>query len=217
MVERWTEEVLRSRDAQDGARLSAMAEILDLVRHPGVVALGASPEGLADPTPGPAGTIELRLRWPVGQTLRELAPALRVGEIAGLGAVLATTLADLHDLGVAHGGVGMDAVIVTEVGAPVLGGFQAATWLDGPSGTWPRHPAARDDDCSLADLLLGLLAGQGDVANDSARAPSAPCEASFSTTPDRPSRPARRRPHIAGPEAMWWRSSEHADGSSVDA
>ena len=52
--------------------------------------------------------------------------ALTVAEVAGLAGALAATLGDLHDLGIVHGAVVPEHVIVSPDGRPVLCGFGSA-------------------------------------------------------------------------------------------
>jgi hypothetical protein len=112
---------------EDAARLEQEAEVLTVARHPGVVQLL-----------GWAGTT-LRLRLVDG-----LAPA----DGAGAAVVAATTLADLHDIGVAHGALRAEH-IVFDHGAPVLCSFGR-----GQTGVAPGGPEAAADVRALATALL---------------------------------------------------------------
>ena len=113
-------------------RAQAEAEALTAARHPGVVELVDAADGA------------VRTRVVEGRTLSE-AGALAPEEVAGLAAALASTLADLHDLGVVHGGLDATHVILTADGRPVLCSL-------GRSGT----PA--DDVHALGSLVTSLLA-----------------------------------------------------------
>lgn len=91
------------------------AELLAAARHPGVVEL-VGVEGSPDRP--------LLVTAPVeGDTLATLGP-LAPEEVAGVVAALASTLADLHDLGIVHGSVDADHVIVAADGRPLLCGFE---------------------------------------------------------------------------------------------
>ncbi len=115
-------------------RLRLEIERLQQAAHPGVVAIVA----VADP---PA--CELRTRYagePVGAWAGTLA------SVAGLGAAVATTLADLHGVGIVHGRVDAGHILVGEDGRPRLCGFSH------PGGSGPA-----DDVAALADVLNYLL------------------------------------------------------------
>lgn len=66
------------------------------------------------------------------------------GEIAGLGAAVASILADLHDRGLAHGSLNADHVIISDSGAPVLCSLGRPGSPDGDVG-------------ALGGLLLDLV------------------------------------------------------------
>lgn len=83
------------------------APALRATAHPGVVEV-------VDVADGVVGTKLVK-----GQSLGDYRP-LTAEEVAGVAAALATTLADLHDLGVTHGGVEATHVIVADEGRPVL-------------------------------------------------------------------------------------------------
>lgn len=123
------------------------AEILSRSRHPGVVELRAvtdTPEQFTVVTATPEGTV-------LAET------SLTLEEVAGVCAVLATTVADLHDIGVAHRRIGPAAVVVAPDGRPVLDDFREATWIPGPVKRRPAQELARADDRALGSLLLGVL------------------------------------------------------------
>ena len=134
-----------ARTAEERQRLAHEAAVLAAVAHPGVVqVLGV--EG-GDP--------------PTGLVLRRVGrgdlTALRnppVEEVAGLGAALATTVADLHDVGVSHGAIEAAHVLLDEAGRPVLCGFGHAERDVHPGRAEAAH---RDDVRALARLLLQQL------------------------------------------------------------
>ena len=109
----------RSGGGHEGQLLRHEAEVLRQARHPGVVELI---DLIEDDT-----SVVLVTAEPDGPRLPEvrLAPA----EVAGITALLATTLADLHDIGVTHGAVGADRISLDEGGRPVLGGFDCGGHL----------------------------------------------------------------------------------------
>lgn len=112
-------------------RVAEEVDALSMARHPGVVDLVDAADGA------------LRTRMVDGRPVGEL-PPLAAGEVAGLAAAVATTLADLHDLGVVHGGIDATHVLVTPDGRPVLCSL-------GRGG----HPA--DDMAALGRLVTALL------------------------------------------------------------
>src|SRR5262245_45996193 len=106
--------VKTAHSADDVARLRLEAGRLEHAAHPGLVevvgphtsegvaAAGADPatdQGGDDRGDGPA-VVELRTRF-AGDPISHWSGS--VGAIAGLGAAVAATLADLHDNGVVHG------------------------------------------------------------------------------------------------------------------
>ncbi len=84
-----------------------------------------------------------------GRPLSELAP-LSSRQVAGLGAAVATTLADLHDLGIVHGAVAADHILIDPDGLPRL-------WPPGHDDG--RGPAG--DVAALAEILQGALTPAG--------------------------------------------------------
>ena len=100
-----------------GERIRAEAELLTAARHPGVVEL----VGLEGSTDRPVLVTVLV----DGPTLA--APlALTVEEVAGVVGAVAATLADLHELGIVHGAVLPEHVLLGPDGRPVLCGFGSA-------------------------------------------------------------------------------------------
>ena len=97
--------------ADEAMRLEREARNLDAARHPGVVELvGVDGHGI--------GAILLTAHVD-GPTLAGVG-RLPLEEGAGLLAALATTVADLHDLGVVHGAVSPEHVLLGPGGRPVL-------------------------------------------------------------------------------------------------
>lgn len=116
-------------------RLQREAARLRRASHPGVVAVVSC---------GPVGrAVELRTRY-AGDALGRWAGSL--DRAAGLAAAVATTLADLHDIGLVHGRLDASHVLVGSDGRPRLCGF---------SGPGDARPA--DDVHALASLLDELL------------------------------------------------------------
>ena len=104
----------RATTADDRARLAREADFLGTVHHPGIVEMLPPEDDSSD-----RGV--LRLRAVDGRALDSL--TLDPPSAAGLGAAVATILADLHDLGLAHGSCEASHVLVTRNGGPVLCSF----------------------------------------------------------------------------------------------
>lgn len=127
------------RRCTDEADLAGRRRVLAALRHPGVVEVVPAPDLL------------LATRY-VGPPIAADPPA-SAAEVAGLGAVAATTLADLHSLGWAHGGVRAEHLLLDADGRPVWCGTGAAS----------TDPAARPGDvAALLGLLTDLAARTGD-------------------------------------------------------
>ncbi len=129
----------------DGAaRIRRQADLLSAAaRHPGVVELV-----------GLEGSVERPVLVTVvvdGPTLAAPMP-LTVEEVAGVVGAVAATLADLHQLGIVHGAVAPEHVLLAPDGRPVLCGFGSA----GRVGD-ELHPAA--DVAALGRLLRRLASG----------------------------------------------------------
>lgn len=90
-----------------GDRVPAEAAALAEARHPGVVELVDS-----------TGDV-LRTNMVDGRSLADMGP-VPAAEIAGVAAAVASILADLHDLGVVHGGIDASHVLVAVDGRPLL-------------------------------------------------------------------------------------------------
>jgi hypothetical protein len=132
---------------EERRRLAAEADILIAAAHPGVVRLVEIRGG--DP-PSELVTAEVK-----GGSATRMERPLEWTKIAGLGASLATTLADLHELGIVHRRVGHDHVLLDDGGRPVLCGLGKAT----------LHPdVAHAESDSVVDLvaLVALLGSLGD-------------------------------------------------------
>jgi hypothetical protein len=140
-------------------RIVAEAEVLEAARLPGVVEL-IGIEGDAD--------------RPVLVTARVDGPDLStahlpLAEVAGVVAAVATTLADLHDLGLVHGALTGEHVLLGGDGRPVLCGFGYAARSGCPPGAeWDGGQAVADPARRPGDPLvpstdvyaLGVLLGE---------------------------------------------------------
>lgn len=140
----------KTHSAGDPDSIRAQAALLADARHPGVVDL-VGVEGSADRPVLVTALVD-------GPTLA-IPMALTVEEIAGLVADLAATLADLHDLGIVHGAVAPEHVLLRPDGRPVLCGFGAAGRVGetGPVGDQEHHPSA--DVTAIGRLLRRLATG----------------------------------------------------------
>lgn len=134
--------VKRITDA-DTDRRRREAALLARLDHPGIVQFVELVDG-DDGQPG-----ELRLHYAGTDTWERRPPTSTDGIVEGL-AVVAATIADLHELGTAHRALAPDHVIVGPDRRPVLCGFADAG---------PAEPSARADDLAgLADLVVHLSA-----------------------------------------------------------
>src|SRR5437588_6714281 len=95
----------RAEGPDEAARLRREADLLDVAMHPGLVDAIEFVDG-----PGPV----LRTAY-VGESLAG-GPAIAVDEVAGVVAAVATTLADLHGLGLVHGAVIPSHVLLDDDG-----------------------------------------------------------------------------------------------------
>lgn len=118
-------------------RLRREAERLARASHPGVVTIVRS---------GAAGDGWELCTLHGGRPVAAIG-ALTVAQVAGLAAGVASTLADLHDLGVVHGRIDGSHILVGEQGRTVLCGFGD----DEP----PARP--EDDVAAVGALLVELL------------------------------------------------------------
>jgi hypothetical protein len=128
-------------------QLDREVEVLRKGRHPGVERL------ISVTDDGRESTVTSVV--PDGPPLDRL--HLSAGELAGVIAVVATTLADLHEIGIAHQDLSTDAVLVGADGLPVLTRFQSAISLAGPPRQWPHSPEADTDVAALAGMARALL------------------------------------------------------------
>jgi tRNA A-37 threonylcarbamoyl transferase component Bud32 len=134
----------------DRERLRSEAGVLMAVAHPGVVRLiaaeGEPPDelifGLVEG--GDFGALEIE-----DQEV-----------LAGVGAAIATTLADIHDLGVVHGSIGPAHVLIDPDGRPVLCGFGSARRA---SSSEQLTDLAEADTAALASMLLSRLPSTADA------------------------------------------------------
>ena len=128
-------------NAEEAIRLEREAAQLESARHPGVVELVG--------VDGHGGGAILLTAHVDGPTLGRVG-RLPLEEGAGLLAALAPTLADLHELGVVHGAVSPDHVLVGPGGRPILCGCAYGGRVGqpaGPAGGVPRQfvdPARTD-------------------------------------------------------------------------
>lgn len=143
------ERMIKTADTDsDRARLAREARMLRRSAHPGVVALAEVPVG------GPV-TDRLVLRRVDGCRLSDVGPQV-VEVVAGWGAALATTVADLHELGCFHGRIDADHVLIDRGGRPVLAGFGSAVAAGDPA---EQRSLARADIAALAALVVERLPG----------------------------------------------------------
>ena len=139
----------------------AEAEVLALAQVPGVVEL------VVPPTPNDPSLVT---RWVGPRTLADLPAPLDPARAAGLTLAVAATVARLHRLGLVHGAVQADHVVLDERGLPVVCGFGRAGAVGSPHPTPEHEPAVRrpaDDVAGLGRLLGELLVGDtADVARE---------------------------------------------------
>lgn len=136
----------QAESAVDDGLLQRVARTLDELRHPGLVELVAA-------GPGVAGAWELRTRW-VGPEVGHDQVHLSGAHVAGIGAAVATTLADLHSLGWSHGAVSAEHILLDRDGRPILCGLSGAGRLSDPSD-------AEADTSSLTRVLEDLATRTG--------------------------------------------------------
>ncbi|HEX5365984.1 MAG TPA: hypothetical protein VFW63_04890 [Acidimicrobiales bacterium] len=148
--------VTKSADGAEAAtRLGGEAHRLRRASHPGVVTLlDATPRDPAaepDGPPGPAAgvldvaggpTSRLRLAYAGEPVSRWSGPP---SAVAGLAVAVATTLADLHDIGIVHGRLDATHVLVAGDGRPRLCGFAD-----------PGAATPADDVAAWARLVIDL-------------------------------------------------------------
>ncbi|MDQ1418213.1 MAG: eukaryotic-like serine/threonine-protein kinase [Acidimicrobiaceae bacterium] len=133
----------RAETAEEAARLRREAEILAVARHPGVVELRR-----ADAT-------ELTLRLVDAEPLS--------AATAEIGVAVATTLADLHDLGVVHGALRSDHILVDRSGRPTLCSFGRGA-IDAGAGAGAAGAGGARDVVALARTLLAKTTTTADAS-----------------------------------------------------
>ncbi|MEJ5254395.1 MAG: hypothetical protein WHS89_03495 [Acidimicrobiales bacterium] len=134
--------VKQALDRRDRPALVHEAAVLAFARHPGVVeARGMRELG---------GTLQLLTSWVGSRSLADQ-PGRSPGELAGIIAAVAETVADLHDLGVVHGQLDDPThVLIDRAGHPVLCGFGRAEII----GTTGSHGANRAGDVRDLGALI---------------------------------------------------------------
>jgi hypothetical protein len=135
--------VVKRGSAAEAEALRLEGERLRRASHPGVVPVVAS---------GPVGA-GWELRTVHGGRPVSILGHPTVVQTAAVIAAAASTLADLHDLGIVHGRVDSSHVLLGEHGRPVLCGF-------GP-GTESARPS--DDVAALGALLSHLLGADSEL------------------------------------------------------
>jgi hypothetical protein len=145
--------IKQATGAADVERLVREAAVLRAAAHPGVV------EVLAD-RPLPGDVHELMLNVAGTRTAGDL--HLPLAGAAGLVASLASTVADLHDLGIVHGRVRADHVVIDAGGRPVLCGFGEALRFD--DGDVPMVARAAEV-AALGELLRRLVEAHDEGAD----------------------------------------------------
>ena len=128
--------VKRATDDERRERLRHEAAMLERARHPGVVELIDIDDG--------DETTTLSTAWVGGGSLAaaEMAPK----RLAGIGARLTATVADLHDRAVVHRRITSDHVLLDGLGRVVLAGF-------GDASASPRDCETADDVAAIGAVL----------------------------------------------------------------
>jgi hypothetical protein len=129
--------VVKRASGPDAEHLRLVGERLRAAAHPGVVQVLSST--------GTEAEWELRLAH-AGRPVDLVGP-LSPEQVAGVAAAVATTLADLHAIGVVHGSVDCSHVLVGATGRPVLCGF----------GLADRDAEPADDVAALGSVMVSLL------------------------------------------------------------
>ena len=126
----------------DADRRRREADLLARIDHPGVVQL----IDVVDPDtddPGADGPVEIHLAYVGTDTWRSSPPTTSASLIEGL-AVVASTVVDLHDLGIAHRALLAEHIVLGADRRPVICGLADAT--------------ARADDVDALGRLITTLA-----------------------------------------------------------
>ena len=142
--------VKRPAEPDEAARLDREAVLLAEARHAGVVALLDSGRDERGPW--------LRLEDVGDVTLERLLTSESAEGLLALLSTVATTIADLHDIGVVHGAIDPSHVLVDHDGRPLLCGFSHG----GHRGDTDARPVARLDtrlDVAALGHLIDLLLG----------------------------------------------------------
>lgn len=132
--------IVKEASGAEAVDLRAEADRLASAAHPGVVRLLSS-EGDDD---------RWELRTAHGGRPLDVGPRVDAPALATIAAAVATTLADLHAVGVVHGRLRAGHILVGASGRPVLCGF-------GPRLDQPATP--EDDVAALGQILIDHLAG----------------------------------------------------------
>lgn len=152
--------VTKRASAGPGAdRLRREADVLRRAAHPGVVEL----LGISDAD----GGAEMHTAFVGGGTVAEHLGSVEAARATLVAAALATTLADLHDRGVAHRRVTADHVLVTDADRIRLCGFADAAVRSEAGACDPEHTAA---DVEAVAAMVRELAGQATGADAAALA-----------------------------------------------
>jgi eukaryotic-like serine/threonine-protein kinase len=139
--------VVKTGAGEQADRRRHEAAVLRRAQHPGVVQLLEVRDR--------EGEVEIRLDHVPGPSLATH-PPLGATRLAQIGAAVAATLSDVHALGIVHGNLGPDHVLVTSDGRVVVCGFADAASVRSddadPCGLPPRV-----DVIQLGRLLRRLL------------------------------------------------------------
>jgi len=144
--------VKRAQAATGSERIALECQVLEVARHPGVVDLVATVDA--------EGKAAVVTRWVGANTLAVVTPPPLV-QVAGIMAALVACVADLHELGVVHGAITAEHVIVSPTGQPVLCGFGLAQVRDADSA--PAAASTADDVAALGSLLRSLVGDEIDL------------------------------------------------------
>ncbi|HEC09559.1 MAG TPA: hypothetical protein ENI86_08330 [Acidimicrobiales bacterium] len=166
--------VVKTGSGPEAERLRHEARVLAAVDHPGVVEL----IDVADSD----GRVRLATAWIDGVDLVGEPPTTLI-EVARTMAAVARTLADLHEIGIIHGDVSAEHIVVDSVGRVTLCGFSRALLStdeaelvdltasggethSGSSGDVAIHwPGPAVDLAATGALILDLVAAVPDTGN----------------------------------------------------
>jgi hypothetical protein len=135
----------RSRDGADAARLRHEADVLRAARHPGVVELVDCESDGDD--------VLLATEFAGTHSLDTL-PLVPVEQAAGIVAAVATTVADLHEIGIVHGRIDLSHVLVGTAGRPLLCGFAGGGRVGSAPPPGPPLAAGFADPAAPSDATL---------------------------------------------------------------